>query len=217
MPGGTAGDVSVPELHVLSTAEGAARAAAGFLSTLSEECVAARGRFSIAPSGGSTPRRLYQILASAPHVGSISWDRWQVFWGDERCVPPDHGDSNYRMARQALLDHVPVPPPQVHRIRGEVAPETAAGEYENEIGLVFQSTVASFDLILLGIGDDGHIASWALCLLFGLRARLLRGRLHRLIIYTLYEGTSLSQVNQLKKEVQRLNPNPPREGVWLAS
>ena len=121
--------------------------------------MAARGRFSIALSGGSTPRRLYQILASAPHVGSISWDRWQVFWGDERCVPPDHGDSNYRMARQALLDHVPIPPPQVHRIRGEVAPETAAGEYENEIGLVFQSTVASFDLILLGIGDDGHIAS----------------------------------------------------------
>jgi len=89
----------------------------------------------------------------------MAWDRCYVFWGDERCVPPDHPDSNYRMARETLLDRVPVPADHVHRIRGETEPEVAAQEYEEVLRYVFQSAMPAFDLILLGIGEDGHTAS----------------------------------------------------------
>jgi 6-phosphogluconolactonase len=147
------------ELHILPSTEETAQAKAKFVATLAEECLGTQGKFTIALSGGSTPRRLYQILASPPHAETIAWDRWHIFWSDERCVPPDHQDSNFRMARQALLDHVPVPPAQVYRMRGEVAPEKAAREYETAVLNVFQTPVPSFDLILLGIGDDGHTAS----------------------------------------------------------
>ena len=147
------------ELHILPSTEETAQAKAKFVATLAEECLGTQGKFTIALSGGSTPRRLYQILASPPHAEGIAWDRWHIFWSDERCVPPDHQDSNFRMARQALLDHVPIPPAQVYRMRGEVAPEKAAREYETAVLNVFQTPVPSFDLILLGIGDDGHTAS----------------------------------------------------------
>ena len=147
------------ELHVVSTAEEASQATARFVAGLAERSSAARGRFTIALSGGSTPRRLYQILASPPYAGGTAWDRWHVFWGDERCVPPDHADSNYRMAREALIDHVPIPDDQIHRMRGEAVPREAAEEYEAAVRDVFQAPLPSFDLILLGIGDDGHTAS----------------------------------------------------------
>ncbi len=147
------------ELHILPSTEETAQAKAKFVATLAEECLVTQGKFTIALSGGSTPRRLYQVLASPPHAEGIAWDRWHIFWSDERCVPPDHQDSNYRMARQALLDHVPIPPAQVYRMRGEVAPEQAAKEYESAVLKVFQTTVPLFDLIWLGIGDDGHTAS----------------------------------------------------------
>ena len=149
----------MPELHVMSTAEEAGQAAAGFLATLAERRIAAEGRFTIALSGGSTPRRLYQILASPPYAGRTEWERWHIFWGDERCVPPDHEDSNYRMAREALLDHVGVPSDHVHRMRGEAAPEEAAEEYVAVLREVFQVPEPHIDLILLGMGDDGHTAS----------------------------------------------------------
>ncbi len=90
-------------------------------------------RFVMALAGGSTPRGLYQRLARAPWRDRIDWPRVHVFWGDERCVPPTHADSNYRMAREALLDHVPVPPAQVHRMRGEDVPDSAAFTYEAEL------------------------------------------------------------------------------------
>ncbi len=147
------------ELHILPSTEETAQAKAKFVATLAEECLGAQGRFTIALSGGSTPRRLYQILASPPHAETIAWDHWHIFWSDERCVPPDHEDSNFRMAREALLDHVPIPPAQVYRMRGEAAPEEAAQEYETAVLNVFQVAAPSFDLILLGIGDDGHTAS----------------------------------------------------------
>ena len=147
------------ELHVLHTTEEVAQANATFVAALAEECLRIQDRFTIALSGGSTPRRLYQVLASPPYAEGMAWDRWHIFWGDERCVPPDHVDSNYGMARAALLDHVSIPPAQVYRMRGEAAPEEAAKEYENAVLDVFQSPVPSFDLILLGIGDDGHTAS----------------------------------------------------------
>ena len=147
------------ELHVLPTTEAAAQAKAQFVAALAEECSASHGRFTIALSGGSTPRRLYEVLASPPYSKEMAWDRWQVFWSDERCVPPDHQESNYRMAKEELLDHVAIPDTNVHRMRGEDDPDAAAQAYEAVVWEVFQSPAPSFDLILLGIGDDGHTAS----------------------------------------------------------
>jgi 6-phosphogluconolactonase len=125
--------------------------------------IAHRGRFLLALSGGSTPRPLYELLASRLFATRIDWPRVHVFWGDERCVPPDQPGSNYRMAREALLDRVPLPPANVHRIRGEDEPSEAAAAYEEVLGAFFGSREispkVSFDLVLLGMGADGHTAS----------------------------------------------------------
>jgi 6-phosphogluconolactonase len=147
------------ELHISSTAEEASQTAARFVAGLAQQNFAARGRFTIALSGGSTPSRLYQLLASSPFSEGPVWERWHVFWGDERCVPPDHDESNYRMARDALLDRIPVPVAHVHRMRGEAVPREAAEEYEAMLRDVFREPMPCFDLILLGIGSDGHTAS----------------------------------------------------------
>ncbi len=121
-----------------------------------------RGRFLVALSGGSTPRALHQELA-AHYRDLIPWERVQVFWSDERCVPPDHPDSNFRMARETLLDHVPLPPENIHRMPGERTDyDAAAADYEAEIRSVFglpPDVLLRFDLILLGMGPDGHTAS----------------------------------------------------------
>jgi len=149
----------MPELHIQGTAGDVAQAAAEFVAGLAEESQSTQNRFTIALSGASTPLPLYRLLASSPWAGRIAWDRWHIFWGDERCVPPDHQDSNYRMAKEAMLDHIPIPAGQVHRMKGEVGPQEAAEEYETVVRDVFQTPVPSFDLILLGVGDDGHTAS----------------------------------------------------------
>ena len=148
------------KLHVFSTPEALAEAAAEHVAQLAHAAVMDHGRFSVALSGGSTPRALHTRLAAEPWRDAVDWDRVHVFWGDERCVPPDHPDSNYRMARETLLDHVPIPPAQVHRMRGELSPAEAAAAYEAELRAFFP-TVAwpAFDLVLLGMGDDGHTAS----------------------------------------------------------
>lgn len=114
------------------------------------DAVHARGRAIVSLTGGSTPRRMYEALAKDPR--RVQWDDVHLFWGDERNVPPEHKDSNYGMARDALLRHVPVPPENVHRMRGELPAEQAALEYEHEL-------IDSFDLMLLGLGEDAHIAS----------------------------------------------------------
>ena len=120
------------------------------------------GFFFVALSGGSTPRDLHTLLASPAWRDRVDWERTHVFWGDERGVPPDDPRSNYRMARETLLDHVPIPAQNVHRPRAEVAePETAA-EYAAQIARVVRPDAGGvpwFDLILLGLGDDGHTAS----------------------------------------------------------
>jgi 6-phosphogluconolactonase len=142
-------------------AEAVARAAAEELVGAAARAVAARGRFTLALSGGSTPRRLYALLADpgAPFRGRIPWDRTHVFFGDERSVPPDHPDSNYRMARGALLDHIAAA--SVHRIRGEEP--GAADAYEAELRRFFRIPAGGapprLDLVLLGLGPDGHTAS----------------------------------------------------------
>ena len=134
--------------------------AAAFIAGLAAESIAARGRFTIALSGGSTPRPIYARLAAADHAARIDWGKVHVFFSDERCVPPDDAASNYRMAREALLDHVPLPPANVHRMRGEEDPALAALAYEQDLQGLFRTSAApAFDLICLGMGDDGHTAS----------------------------------------------------------
>ena len=120
------------------------------------------GRFTVALSGGSTPMGLYALLASADYNRRIPWNQVHLFWGDERCVPPDHPQSNFRMVRESLLTKIKIPPENVHRMAGEKEPKTAAVEYEEQMMKFFrlsEGTLPRFDLILLGLGEDGHTAS----------------------------------------------------------
>jgi len=139
--------------------EALSRAAARLFAEQAARAVADRGLFRVALSGGSTPRRAYEILASEPLRGQVPWHGTHVFWGDERCVPPEHPESNARMAREALLDHVPVPSENVHPVSGDIPPAEAARRYESELRRFFSRTGPRFDLIFLGMGRDGHTAS----------------------------------------------------------
>jgi len=146
-------------LHIYPDANSLTIAAAERIVGLTETAVTERGRFSIALSGGSTPQTLYELLATPTYAERIAWPQVHVFWGDERCVPPDDPESCYRMAREALLDHVPLPPENVRRIQGEIDPAEAAAKYERILHQFFGDQAPNFDLILLGMGDDGHTAS----------------------------------------------------------
>jgi 6-phosphogluconolactonase len=144
--------------------EGVSRAAAQALVELARAAIAERGRFCVALSGGSTPRRMYEILGEAPRWAHIDWRRVEVFWGDERGVPPEHPDSNYGMAAAVLLGKLGVPPDRVHRIQGEMPdPEEEAARYQDELARVFATAPDGlppiFDLVFLGMGSDGHTAS----------------------------------------------------------
>jgi 6-phosphogluconolactonase len=151
---------SPPEIRILKNPEELFEAAAAEFAAQASAAVRARGRFTVALSGGSTPRRLYSLLATKP---DISWDKICFFWGDERHVPPDHPDSNYRMAHEALLSKVPVRPENIFRIHGEEKDADAAAlQYEQTLKVFFHLTSGEFprfDLILLGLGPDGHSAS----------------------------------------------------------
>lgn len=131
--------------------------AAAYIVRAARDSIADHGRFTWALSGGSTPRALYALLAEQD-AAQIDWSRVHVFWGDERTVPPDHADSNYRMAQEALLSRVSIPAAQIHRIQGELPPEQAADAYESLLRREFGQD-GRFDLVLLGMGDDGHTAS----------------------------------------------------------
>jgi 6-phosphogluconolactonase len=146
------------EFRVYPDGDSLARAAAEHFVTLAAEAIAARGRFVVTLSGGSTPRAAYSLLASDEFAARVDWPRVHVFWGDERCVPPDHHDSNYRMAREAWLDKVPILADNIYRIQGELDPHQAATDYQAELETVL-GAAGRFDLILLGMGTDGHIAS----------------------------------------------------------
>jgi 6-phosphogluconolactonase len=134
--------------------------AADFIAGLAASAIAERGRFTIALSGGGTPRAIDARLATADYRDRVDWSRLQVFFSDERCVPPDDTRSNYRMAHEALLAHVPLPSDNLHRIRGEDDPAQAALSYGQELSEVFRTSSAPvFDLVCLGMGDNGHTAS----------------------------------------------------------
>jgi 6-phosphogluconolactonase len=152
------------QLRIFVDVEAVSQAAAAEFVRCGTDAISRRGRFWVALSGGSTPQRLYRLLSGHPYRDQIDWTKVEVFWGDERCVPPDHKDSNYRMAHQELLERVPIPSSQVHRIQAERADkDSAARDYQNELarvgGVVPSGDPPRFDLILLGMGPDGHTAS----------------------------------------------------------
>ncbi|MCI0418717.1 MAG: 6-phosphogluconolactonase [Acidobacteria bacterium] len=152
--------------QIFETVEDLGRAAAQECVRLALEATGARGTFSIVLAGGSTPRRLYSLLASeheAPFCARFPWDRTHFFWGDERHVPPGHADSNYRMAFEAMLSRVPISPVQLHRIGGQNPDASKAAEDYEEILLrhfsLNRGDWPRLDLVLLGLGADGHTAS----------------------------------------------------------
>lgn len=152
------------EYQVKTDSAALAASAAEAFTQAAEKAVAARGRARIAISGGSTPKAAFALLADAgqPWRARMPWDKLDLFWVDERCVPPDNADSNYRMTREALLDRVPLAPDQVHRMEGELDPHAAASRYESLLRNVFRLEGAEcprFDLVQLGMGPDGHTAS----------------------------------------------------------
>jgi len=136
----------MPDVRTYPDASTLARAAAEHFVALAQEAVSTHGRFAVALAGGSTPRATYALLATSEFASRVDWTRVHIFWGDERCVPPDHPDSNYRTAREALLDHIPVPPDHVHRIQGEMEPALAAAAYERMLQVFFAPGQPRFDL-----------------------------------------------------------------------
>jgi 6-phosphogluconolactonase len=149
-------------IQILPTSEDLARAAAEHFVARSREAVEQRGSFTVALSGGSTPKLLFELLAdpNEPFRDQISWSNIRFFWSDERHVPPDHPESNYRMANEAMLSRVPVAKDNVHRVPSENPNAAeAASQYEQTLIETSQQTLPRLDLILLGLGPDGHTAS----------------------------------------------------------
>ena len=149
-------------IRILKNLDQVSATAAEEIIQIAKDAIEKRGVFRIALSGGSTPKTLYTKLSSDDFKKQMSWKSTHFFWSDERTVPPDHPDSNYRMARETMFKHVDVSESQIHRIHAEVEdPNRAAEEYEKEIRQHFNvvSDVPQFDLILLGMGSDGHTAS----------------------------------------------------------
>lgn len=146
--------------RVYPDSERLADAAADHFVEQARQAIAARGRFAVALAGGSTPRAMLTRLAQSPRREQVDWGRVHVFWGDERCVPPDTDASNYRMAADALLAHVAIPANNIHRLRGEERPALAALAYEEDLRAFFRTPDwPTFDLVLLGLGENGHTAS----------------------------------------------------------
>jgi 6-phosphogluconolactonase len=139
--------------------ESVCREAAALFVRQAQLSVTHRERFAVALSGGHTPRCLYEILAGPPFRDKVAWEKTHVFWGDERCVPADDRRSNALMTRQVLLDHVSVPPDQIHPILCHEKPTKSAKQYSNLLHDFFSSGPPVFDMILLGLGENGHTAS----------------------------------------------------------
>ena len=154
-----------PTIQRFESPEDVCQAAAREFVRLAAESIAVRGKFTVALSGGSTPKRLYGMLAESPLREQVNWLRVEFFWGDERSVPPDHADSNFRMANEALLSKLPICAAQIHRMNGEHDDlNQAAFDYQIAIARVFDvssqgKTPPQLDLILLGMGPDGHTLS----------------------------------------------------------
>jgi 6-phosphogluconolactonase len=154
--------VNKPEIVICADAGALARKAAEQFVARSNKAVAHSGRFTVALSGGSTPKALYSRLASVQFRDRVDWSRTHLVWGDERCVPPDHPESNFRMVQETLLARITMPPENIHRMLAEKEPGEAAVAYESELKSFFgleNGEWPCFDLIFLGLGEDGHTAS----------------------------------------------------------
>lgn len=151
------------DIHVYPTSQALLEAAAQHLLDHARQAIETRNSFTIALAGGSTPKGLYAMLAAPPFRSQLDWTKIRFFWGDERHVPPDHADSNYRMAHEALLSHLPISMAHVHRVPSELPDaQTVADQYEAVLRKQFEISepeIPRFDFILLGMGPDGHTAS----------------------------------------------------------
>ena len=150
------------EINIYRDAEELAQKAAEDFILLANNSVMCDGRFAVALAGGSTPRSMYSLLGTRKYRREVPWQETHLFWGDERCVPPDHSDSNYRMLRESLLSNVKIPSENIHRIACEDGPSIAANRYQNQLKEFFQLARGQFpvfDLVILGLGEDGHTAS----------------------------------------------------------
>lgn len=149
----------MPDVRILPDKDRLIAFTADYITSVVEATLSTKPVFTIALSGGSTPRPLYECLATAEYAQRITWSKVHVFFGDERCVPPEHPDSSYGMIQDKLLSSVPIPAENIHRLRGEIVPAQAAIEYEQELRRFFGASDTLFDVNLLGMGDDGHTAS----------------------------------------------------------
>lgn len=150
------------DLHLYEDTDALYAAAAAQWVTLAERAIDGQGGFHVALSGGSTPRGLYERLASPPCQGRIAWDKVHIYFGDERCVGPEHAESNYRMAKESLLQDAPIPATQIHRMAGESEDlEGTAAGYAQLLSTQLPEVDGArrFDLVMLGLGPDGHVAS----------------------------------------------------------
>lgn len=136
-----------------------ARAATEFIVAQAEDAILQRGYFSLVLAGGETPIKVYALLSSDAYRTRVDWSKVYLFWGDERCVPPDHKDSNYNAANLIMIRHLPIPESNIFRIQGELQPTEAAEAYETQLRQFFADKPWHFDLVLLGLGQDGHTAS----------------------------------------------------------
>ncbi|MBI4789784.1 MAG: 6-phosphogluconolactonase [Chloroflexi bacterium] len=150
-----------PQLLIFENLERLTCAAVERFAGLAQEAIAARGRFKVALSGGNTPQGMYRRLAQSPYRNELPWSQTHFFWGDERDVPPDHPESNYHQAFVTLLNHTAVPAENIHRVKGELEPRVAAKDYADQLRQFAEDgyTWPRFDLVVLGLGNDGHTAS----------------------------------------------------------
>jgi 6-phosphogluconolactonase len=147
-------------IRILESDEEVARAAADCFVDIGLSAISALGRFSVVLAGGSTPRRTYELLATEEHRNRIPWPKVHIFFGDERCVPPTDATSNYRMADEAMISRLPIPTHNVHRMAGEGDAVANASLYQSDLQTFFdEAPWPRFDLVLLGMGNDGHTAS----------------------------------------------------------
>jgi 6-phosphogluconolactonase len=148
------------KIEVLPNLEALSHCAASFFVSASKNSIATKKRFAVAISGGSTPRRLYTLLGSETYRDRVDWSNVHVFWVDERCLPKEHEESNFKTAFDTFLSKISIPDGNIHRIKGEEFPGKAAQEYQEDLWKFFgRSGFPMFDLIILGVGGDGHTAS----------------------------------------------------------
>ena len=146
-------------IKVFPDSEALSRYAAELFIRSAQEAVSRHGRFAVALSGGSSPRRTYEILAGAEYSEQVPWQETHIFWGDERCVPPDSPESNAGEAERIWLNNSPIPESNVHAVNGSLKSDVAAQQYDDEIVTFFRSEPVVFDLVFLGLGENGHTAS----------------------------------------------------------